>query len=186
MNTLIPVLAILVTGTAVAQQSGGVFTRTNYGSIAAPGNRPAPAHGRSDGAGHGRGYRSPGFVAAYPVFIGGYGYGYNQPAQEEAMQPSQPTGVEQPPAQGLAPEPQAVYSNSAAPQDGTTEQERSPITYLIAMKDHTIISAQSYWVLGDTLTYITPQGARKRISLTMVDEQLSKELNDEHNVDFDL
>jgi hypothetical protein len=54
------------------------------------------------------------------------------------------------------------------------------------MKDHTIISARGYWVQGDTLTYITPQGARKRISLTMVDEQVSKELNDEHNVDFDL
>jgi hypothetical protein len=125
-------------------------------------------------------------VGAYPIFIGGYGYGYNQPAQAEETQPPQTTGVEPPAVQGPASEPPVAYCNSAAQQDSTTEQERSPITYLIAMKDHTIISARGYWVQGDTLTYITPEGARKRISLTMVDEQFSKELNDEHNVDFDL
>jgi hypothetical protein len=185
MYTLMSALAILMTGTAVAQHSGGVLPHTNYRSISPPGNRFLPSPGRPDGTAHGHGHRPPGFVAAFPVFVPGYGYGYDQPAPVEETQPPPPAI---PSNENFRPDGPA-YCNSPTPQEApvpATEQEQSPVTYLIGMKDHTIVSAQSYWVQGDVLTYITPQGARKRISLSLVDERYSKELNDEHNVDFAL
>jgi hypothetical protein len=54
------------------------------------------------------------------------------------------------------------------------------------MKDHTIYPAIAYWVENDTLNYITPQGVRNRASLTAVDRDFSKQLNDERHIEFAL
>ncbi len=60
--------------------------------------------------------------------------------------------------------------------------------FLIAMKDHTIYPALAYWVDVDkgVLNYITVQGTPNQVSLSLVDRDLSKRLNDERGMTFRL
>jgi len=60
------------------------------------------------------------------------------------------------------------------------------VMFLIAMKDHTIFPAIAYWVEGDTLNYITVQGAKNSVSLDLVDRDFSKQINKERKVEFGL
>ncbi len=205
MKTLVPVLAILAAGTVFAQRNGGGMRPSGYGSnsgfgsILYPGGHPPnPYAGWSSPSHGGAGYRSRRVVAAYPIFYGGYGYGYGyeQPAQAEP--PPQTVVVQQPAAQAPAPQivinqyfrsdgpamttgdPQTAYHAPAARQDD------KPTIYLIAMKDHTIMPALGYWIEGDTLSYITSQGSKNSISLTLVDRDFSRQLNNERHVEFTL
>jgi len=57
---------------------------------------------------------------------------------------------------------------------------------LIAMKDHTILPSIAYWVMNDTLNYVTVEGSMNRVSLELVDREFSKQLNDERHVEFKL
>src|SRR5262249_31600890 len=86
------------------------------------------------------------------------------------------------PAPGQAP-PQPSVPQSAAPQTGGVDQQ--PM-YLIAMKDHTIYPALAYWIDQDTLNYVTVQGHANRVSLSLVDRDLSQRLNDERGLQFRL
>jgi hypothetical protein len=61
-----------------------------------------------------------------------------------------------------------------------------PTIFLIAMQDHTIHPVIAYWVQGDTLNYITVEGAPNHVSLALVDRNFSKQLNAERNVPFAL
>lgn len=61
-----------------------------------------------------------------------------------------------------------------------------PMVYLIALRDHTIHAAVAYWVDGDTLNYITLEKKQNRVTLDLVDRDLSKQLNDERQVPFRL
>ena len=65
----------------------------------------------------------------------------------------------------------------------TTDQQ---VMFLIALKDHTIFPAIAYWVEGDTLNYITVQGAKNSVSLDLVDRDFSKQINKERKVEFGL
>ena len=65
----------------------------------------------------------------------------------------------------------------------TAEQQ---VMFLIALKDHTIFPAIAYWVEGDTLNYITVQGAKNSVSLDLVDRDFSKQINKERKVEFGL
>jgi hypothetical protein len=131
------------------------------------------------GAGY---YSDPGYAAP------GYGPGYGPPGYTD---PSQ-----QPPVVIVNPNyrPDSVnpvlrdYSNTPLPPAAaqTPPPDDQPTIYLIAMKDHTIFPALAYWVEGDTLNYITSEGARNRASLALVDRDFSKQLNDERNVEFKL
>ena len=87
------------------------------------------------------------------------------------------SNVPLPPAYQPTPSPNP--DQAAAPND-------AQILFLIAMKDHTIYPAVAYWVDGDVLNYITPQGVRNRASLDAVDRDFSKQLNDERHVEFAL
>jgi hypothetical protein len=126
------------------------------------------------------------------------------PAQPAPEQPPQTVVVQQPP---MAPAPAAPtviinqYFKSDMPAGGPEQigyqgpppsapaaarPDDKPTIYLIAMKDHTIMPALGYWVEGDTLTYITSQGNKNSVSLTLVDRDFSKQLNDERHVEFSL
>lgn len=84
------------------------------------------------------------------------------------------------------------YSNTTIPEPGTVrtppgaQPDDQPTIFLIAMKDHTIFPAVAYWVEGDTLNYITTEGSQNRASLSLVDREFSKQLNDERHVEFRL
>jgi hypothetical protein len=61
----------------------------------------------------------------------------------------------------------------------------SPI-YLIAMKDHSILAAASYWVTGGTLHYVTLQREERQIPLASLDQDLTVQLNRERRVEMRL
>src|SRR5204862_6950073 len=75
--------------------------------------------------------------------------------------------------------------SSSAPADppANVEEKRS---YLLAFKDHTIYSAFTYWVEGDTLHYVTPEGTHNQVSMDLIDRDLTNRLNRERSVDFRL
>lgn len=91
-----------------------------------------------------------------------------------------------------------IYENPTHPYADTLEQQKAqqqapsqtddekPTIYLLAFKDRTIIPALAYWVDGDTLNYITKDGIQNRASLSLIDKDFSKELNDERHVEFKL
>src|SRR5206468_8556704 len=152
-----------------------------------------------------RRFREPLLVPyAYPVYLGNYadyngyqGYGQDQP-NITIINPPQQT-------------PQVIINQNFIPERATpvmheyTEDSsgvhvyeapsRNPADnvadegtdyYLIAFKDHSIYSAFAYWVEGDTLHYVTPQRVHNQASVTLVDRELTQELNSERNLQLKL
>lgn len=83
------------------------------------------------------------------------------------------------------PEP-GVTAAPPAPQTSGGAADDQPTVFLIALRDHTILSAVAYWVQGDTLNYVTMQGVQNHVSLALIDRDFSKQLNSERNVPFRL
>jgi hypothetical protein len=142
-------------------------------------------------------------MTVYPVVVSGYGYG------DGPIGPPPGPDTQEPPAafeQGVGPQPPPPtviinqYFGSPVPAGappaelvpempdvGSAPMARSdskPTLYLIAMKDETIVAATGYWVQGEKLTYLTPQGNEKTVALSLIDKDLSERLNDERHVDF--
>lgn len=232
-------LALLLAGALSAQVGGYVHGGTRgyglgFGNVVFPGGTaPAgssatPSFGQRLGATirgnpygvagwHTSSGRQHPFVAPaivpYPVFVGGYGYGYTP---EPVV-----TVVQAPPAPPSAP-PAVIINNYYTPEtakplmrdytksppedapesDGGVTIYRAPAPekpapaaarrdqeatlYLIAFKNGTILAALGYWVERDTLHYITQQGTINKASLSLIDRELSERLNRERNVGFDL
>jgi hypothetical protein len=157
------------------------------------------ASGRYGGTGHSYRHGNSSSIYAYPVFIGGYGYGSGYgygPAQPD--QPfSNAAGSDAPaPAPvvinqyfgsapgGDQPQPDAAASNFHYYQAPSNEDPgpSDPSYYLIAFKDHTIYSAVAYYAEGDTLHYFTSGNVHNQVSLSLVDRQLTEQLNRDRNV----
>jgi|HubBroStandDraft_4_1064222.scaffolds.fasta_scaffold556156_1 hypothetical protein len=197
-GALLPV-ALLMTGpTAFAQRahggSGGHVAASPSGFRSftphpAPPPAPHPQHGRTA-------------VVPYPVYHGGYYYGnyyYYGGDYSQQPAPAYDYGLADAPGQspvaiinqGYVPDrPNPVmrdYSNADLPPPGPDYQTNDqPTIYLLAMTDHTIIPAIAYWVDGDTLNYITTEGSQNRVSLSLIDREFSRQLNDSRNVEFKL
>ena len=151
----------------------------------------------------------------YPVFYGGGYYDYAAPAapysQDVNQVPAYSNGYDQttqPPVviinQYFKPDTANPvlhdYSNvplrESAPQTADTPGDVAvnagvntsdqQVMFLIALKDHTIFPAIAYWVEGDTLNYITLQGAKNSVSLDLVDRDFSKQINQDRKVEFGL
>jgi hypothetical protein len=139
---------------------------------------------------------------AYPVYTGGYygggyggyyaGYGDAPPQQQPPPQnitiiyPPQPPPmmVTQPPAEaanGMIRE----YGPSQAPAAADAAQPDATY-YLLAFKDHSIYSAVGYWLDGDTLHYITTGNVHNQVSLSLVDRDLTMQLNKGRGVQVNL
>ncbi|MEQ1949289.1 MAG: hypothetical protein ABL995_19000 [Bryobacteraceae bacterium] len=78
----------------------------------------------------------------------------------------------------------ATPPGDVRPTPQATGGSTNATIYLIAMKDHTIYPALAYWVENDTLHYVTMNGAPNRVSLSLVDRDLSIRLNDERGLPF--
>jgi hypothetical protein len=142
----------------------------------------------------------------YPVFYGGGYYDYDTPPAPTtgySQSDYQVPGYEQmtqPPVviinQYFKPDSAnpvvREYSNlpPPPPPQGNNEQAANTgdqqVMFLIAMKDHTIYPAIAYWVEGDTLNYITVQGAKNSVSMGLVDRDFSTQINKERKVEFGL
>lgn len=58
--------------------------------------------------------------------------------------------------------------------------------YLITYKDHTVYSALTYWLEGDTLHYVTTQNTHNQASLSLIDVDQTTKLNAGNSVPFSL
>jgi len=151
-----------------------------------------------------------GYVVPVPVYYGGAGYyNYEPPLAQQvtavpviAQQPYYPVQTSQ------EQQPPVVIINQYFRSDGAPDTQASTTTpsqqhtvsaavvvpqqndfrnvFLIAMKDHTIYAANSYWVENNTLNYITIQGDQNSASLDLVDRELSQRLNRDRKVAFGL
>jgi hypothetical protein len=159
-------------------------------------NGRAPFHGAGRGTGTGPVY------VGYPVYIGGYGYGYGGDSSYYGQQPPQQqqqgsVTVIYPPA----PAPiiinpygggDAQYSMSGMPPMQSqmslppSDTANEPAHFLIAFKDHTIYSAVAYWVDGDTLHYFTNGNTHNQVSLSLIDSDLTARLNKDSGVEVKL
>jgi hypothetical protein len=81
----------------------------------------------------------------------------------------------------VPPPPEAVPGPSAvpSPETSSTLSGETASRYLIAFKDHSIYSAVAYWVDGDTLHYFTTGNTHNQASLSLVDRDLTRRLNEE-------
>lgn len=156
-------------------------------------------------------HRSHGYGVAvpYPVFYGGgyfdydapsapmasdsqnsaqYGNGYDQTTQppiviiNQYFRPDSANPVVRDYSNVPLPEPGPQAANAGDSAVNSDQQ----VMFLIAMKDHTIYPAIAYWVDGDTLNYITVQGAKNSVSLDLVDRDFSTQINKERKVEFGL
>lgn len=148
--------------------------------------------------------RTPVYV---PVPVGGFGWGYG--GTQTVVVPQAPPEV---PVviinQSYQPERLNPvlrdYSNTTLPAtnsglrvyDATVRREddepaprpaeSGPVVYLIALKDSTVLTAVAYWADGDTLHYVTPKQTINKVSLSLIDRELSERLNRERSVDLRL
>jgi hypothetical protein len=192
-------------GRLIYPATGGPPALSRGGTSTVPIGLPPVAH-----PAHGRGV-----VAPYPVIYGGYYYGYDAPpvagTADAAPYYDQAYGYDQggqspvviinqnfqpdvanpvmhdysnvplpPAANQYAPPVQPNAATQNAVNDG------SQLIFLIAMQDHTIYPAVSFWVVDDTLNYVTPQGAQNRVTLDLVDRPFTAQLNKERGIDLTL
>lgn len=180
-------LAAILTTSVIAQHRGG---------YAAPGRAGAPVGVRPPAPLRPltpvRAYY-PG-VVAYPVFIGGgYGgyyaaptaadYGYANPAPVAVVNQDYQTDSVNPSIIDFANVPQA---EPAANTDENGLKDDQPTIFLIALTDHTVVAAIAYWADGDTLNWVSRDAKQNHMSLSLVDREFSKQLNDERHVEFKL
>ena len=132
------------------------------------------------------------YIVPYPVYVDSRGYldpsqteaplptdsavpqssetpGLEYPSVLEASPPASPA-PDDPPTQLVAPQTSCAVS---VPLQNSVE----PVEAFIALKDHRIHTAVAYWILGDTLHYITPLGIHNQVSLRLVNRSLTARLN---------
>lgn len=102
-----------------------------------------------------------------PIIVNQY-FGSHGPADDREGFTQQPAAP--------APDP-----SSAKPGDLLSEPQNY---YLIEYKDHTIYSALTYWVEGDTLHYVTTQNTHNQASLSLIDLDKTYKLNEDRKVPF--
>lgn len=135
--------------------------------------------------------RAPVVPFIWPVFVGGY-YPYPEPQPNITiiMAPPQPASPPVTINQYFTGEPRAqereTVNTYQAPVRTPVEPPADSVTFLIALKDSSVYTAVAYWVEGDTLHYITPQGRHNKVSLELVDGALSEKLNQGKKVEFRL
>lgn len=180
-----------------------LFPAIPQGSSAVAGNRYGSlVPGFRNGAGYGSRHNRASSIYAFPVFVGGYGYGNgyapDQPDQPDQTQSNGPAAPAQAPPPvvinqyfGPVPPDQAPPPDAAAgenfhfyqaPSNNDTAPSDPSSYYLIAFKDHTIYSAVAYYTDGDTLHYFTAGNVHNQVSLSLVDRALTEQLNRQRNV----
>jgi len=82
--------------------------------------------------------------------------------------------------------PPACFSSAPPEPPRPPAEEAKPIIYLIALKNHIIVQAFGYWVEGGALHYVSAAYALNQVSLSLVDQDFSRRLNEERGVKFDL
>jgi len=190
----------IMTGGSVVHPGGtssmpGVQRTT--GSVVHPGGSTSqigyPGVRQQGLAGQRTPYRNGVAAYAYPVYIGGYGYGgYDQqPVQPAPAQPAQPNVIVIYPQ--APPQAQMYYQAEPLPQsriievpDQRQQEEPTATHYMLAFKDHSIYSAVAYWVDGDTIHYMVSGNLHKQAPISSIDRELTGRLNEGSGVEVKL
>jgi hypothetical protein len=181
-------LAALLTTSVFAQHRGGPAPVGRVSAPAPSGYRPsAPSRPVAPA----RPLYPRQVLVPYPVFIGG-GYYAPPAAYDNGYANSSPVAVVNQDFQPDSVNPSIIdYSNVPLPQPAENTDENGlrddqPTIFLIALNDHTVVAAIAYWVDGDTLNWISRDVKQNRMSLSLVDRDFSKQLNDQRHVEFKL
>lgn len=178
----IVLLSALMTASLFGQHRGGAPSGGGF-RPSPPVSRPLPPTSRPSPPIRPY-YPRPVFVP-YPIFIGG---GYYSPAYTDQA----PIAVVNPNFQADGGNLTIVdYSNADLPQaadatDANGLNDDEPTIFLIALTDHTVVAAIAYWVDGDTLHWVSREAKQNHMSLSLVDRDFSKQLNDQRHVEFKL
>ena len=177
------ILSALLATSIFAQHRGGVAPvgRVRSAAPTTPVRAPAPV----------RPYYPRTIVVPYPAFISG---GYYSAPSDYGYANQTPLAVVNPDFQpDSGPSTIVDYSNTPLPEpaaaNATDEnglKDDQPTIFLIALTDHTVVAAIAYWVEGDTLNWVSRDAKQNRMSLSLVDRDFSKQLNDERHVEFKL
>lgn len=182
-------IAALLTTPIFAQHRGGAAPVGRMRSAPAPVSARPPASVRP--VAPVRPYYPRAIAIPYPVFIGGGYYAPPLAADYGYANPS-PVAVVNPDFEPQAVNPSVIdYSNAALPEPAANPDENAlpddqPTIFLIALTDHTVVAAIAYWVDGDTLNWVSRDAKQNHMSLSLVDRDFSKQLNDQRHVEFKL
>ena len=141
-----------------------------------------PYTGAASGAGrrrHRGGYAVyGGYPMLYPVF-GPLGATYDQTYDQAPEQPAnQPVALNQNFGPQTQPgEDRAGVQSYSAPSAPRPEPSEDQPLFFVALTDNSVYTAVAYWVENGTLNYITPQGRRNQVSLTLIDRETTARLN---------
>lgn len=126
-------------------------------------------------------------------------YAYGAPIAPQApTTPSQPVIINQyfsgsgpASAQAAVPEPSVSSNPTPAITTASNAAAGGPIGdpqnyYLIAFKDHAVFPALAYWIEDKTLHYVTMQNTHNQASIDLIDQDLTKKLNQDRNISFSL
>ncbi len=146
---------------------------------------------------------------SYPAYIPEYGNGYQQqpnvtvfadPQANVVLPPPQPPQVNVytddtpqpmvreygPRGEELPPRNFSGVSTYQAPSSSRPAPASDEVRFLIPLKDNSVYTAVAYWVEGDMLHYITPDGMHNQVSMSLVDRGLAERLNANSRAGFHL
>jgi len=175
-------MAVLVSGCLSAEHHGG--SAPAHSGAMSNGARGSGTHSVQ----HFRGAPSMRMVPyAYPVAYGNDAAPADQAYTDSSEAAPAEAGADEPPrpqyATAAEPPAHSVILNFEDSDETATPE---PTHYYIALKDHHIYLAVAYWVEGDTLHYFLPGNTHNQVSLSLVDRDLMRRLNQESGTEVQL
>jgi len=147
------------------------------------------------------------FPYSYPAYIPEYGYQqqpnvtvFADPQANVVLPPLPPPQVNVysddtpqpvireygPRGEELLPRNSSGVTTYQAPSSSRPEPAADQVRFLIPLKDNSVYTAVAYWVEGDMLHYITPDGMHNQVSMSLVDRRLAERLNGNGRTGFRL
>jgi hypothetical protein len=76
------------------------------------------------------------------------------------------------------------YASAGQDTSNRVNDSGKPTIYLIAFKDHRVVQALGYWIEGTMLHYVSVEYAFNHASISLIDSDVSRRLNQERGIEF--
>jgi hypothetical protein len=136
-------------------------------------------------------YGSSFYPYSYPLFDGGYDYGYpsdyGYPATPNVFMIPQPTPqmiVQQPAHEVIRPEIREYRESLSAVSEAPPAARSEETTFVIVLNDGSHHAANAVWVQGTILHYVDSEDDHHQVPLTSVDRATTRELNRERKLNL--
>ncbi len=80
--------------------------------------------------------------------------------------------------------PASTRARAGQGTSNSVDNNGKPTIYLIAFKDHRIVEALGYWIVGTMLHYVSVEYAFNLASISLIDSDVSRHLNHERGIEF--